>query len=117
MYKKFLFAIVALSIISLSGLSYAEPATKAPAKTTAAPAKAATKASAKPKELEKPATKTTPSEDEKYAIVYDKCIKEAEKDESKYDQEFNSCMEKNGFPQEEYETGGQPMDAIEGQDN
>ncbi len=52
-----------------------------------------------------PQTKNEIQEDQKYAIAYDKCIKEAEVSEATYDKVFNKCMEKNGFPQEEYNTG------------
>ena len=102
MYRKFIFITIAISLFLVSGLSYAATSAKPAAKASAA-------APAKP-------AKATESEDEKYAQVYEKCTKEADRNEAKYDQLFNSCMEKNGFPQEEYETGGQPMGAIDGQE-
>jgi len=54
-------------------------------------------------------------EDQKYAIAYDKCIKEAEVSEATYDRVFNKCMEKNGFPQEEYSSGSD-IEMKEGQE-
>lgn len=111
MYQKLIFTItiiLALFIGEISNATNTTNATKPTAKpvTTTQTTKATSKTTAK----------SAQSEDEKYAQVYEKCTKEAEGNEAKYDQLFNSCMEKNGFPQEEYETGGQPMQGSE-QDN
>ncbi len=96
MYKKFLLAAI-LSVTIIIANAYAEPAVKT-SKDPAAPASA---------------VKPGKSEDEKYAIIYGKCTKEAEKNEAKYDQIFNTCMDKNGFPQEEFDTGGQTTEGAD----
>ena len=111
MYKKLVFTIAI--IFSLVAFQNSNAATATPAAKQDS-AKPASKAAAKP--AAKSTSKPAQTEDEKYAQVYEKCTKEAEKNEAKYDQLFNSCIEKNGFPQEEYETGGQPMQGIDGQE-
>lgn len=108
MYKKFIFTIAVVFTFITCGISNATSAAKDPAGKPVAKSVA--------KQPAKTPVKAAPSEDEKYAQVYEKCTKEAEANEAKYDSLFNSCMDKNGFPQEEYETGGQPM-PVEGQDN
>lgn len=107
-YRKLFFTAIICSLCVLTGAARAADAVKTPA------AKPAAKATTKP--ATKTPAKPAMSEEEKYAQVYEKCTKEAEATEAKYDQLFNSCMEKNGFPQEEYETGGQPIPGGDGQE-
>ena len=107
MYTKFIFAAIGVIALIVCDVSLAQSQVKAgvkPASKTSGPAS-------------KAADKSTQTEDQKYAQIYSKCTKEAESNEAKYDQLFDSCMDKNGFPQEEYETGGQPMRSMDGQDN
>jgi|GEM_PF-6849592 len=108
MYKKFIISVALVGSLLVCDASLAQSKEKTTAKPIA-------KTSAQP--AVKTNDKSTVTEDQKYAQVYAGCTKEAEANESKYDQLFDSCMEKNGFPQEEYETGGQPMRGGDGQDN
>lgn len=110
MYKKFLLSVVVmLAIVSAS--TYAISATKSEKNPT--DATEAAKSAKKPIAEIEPAAKAATAEDEKYAAIYDKCIKEAEKNEAKYDQLFNSCMDKNGFPQEDYSISDQPIEGAD----
>jgi hypothetical protein len=108
MYKKFILTVALIGAIVICGTSLAQ-------NKSASAAHPAAKLAAKP--ATRATDKSAVTEDQKYAQVYASCTKEAELNEAKYDQLFDNCMEKNGFPQEEYETGGQPMRGVDDQDN
>lgn len=108
MIKKLISAAILATCILFIGVQQASSATATPA------AKPADKATTQP--AEKQAKKNTAPSEDKYPTVYAKCTKEAEADETKYDQIFDSCMDKNGFPQEEFNTDGEPIDSGDTQD-
>lgn len=111
MLKKFISLAILSAFFAVAGFASAYSAE--PEAVAAKPAEKVVDAKAASAATEKQTKKTAALEEEKYPIVYAKCTKEAETDETKYDQIFDECMEKNGFPSEEFSTGGLPIDSGE----
>ena len=105
MIKKFIFTTIFAAALLFIGAPCAQSATPtADAKTT-------------PQAADKQVKKTTAPSEDKYPAAYAKWTKAAEADETKYDQIFDDCMDKSGFPQEEFNTDGAPIDGGDGQED
>lgn len=115
MFKKIISLAMLSALFALSGIG--DSFSAEPAKAGAKPAQKVVEAKAMNVTPEKQAKKPSGPEDEKYPLTYSKCSKEAEADEAKYDKIFDDCMEKNGFPQEEFSAGGLPIDSGEDEQN